>query len=271
MDYEQKIKPDGYIRLDKKTEKKYKKLIGELKRKIPANNYNLLVQYHNSQHEYEKIDSEILFSKIRWDSQIKWIQEFLKENGFIQALDPIIYSEKGVILGEIHDGNPMLMAELLTMNLLDDLEAPILVAMLSLFVVDKEREKILVSDLGLSGVEVACIHKIEEICHKGQTKELEFIQRLPFPFSNDWEISKTMYQAIKDWFQGLSWNEIRLYYGDFEGNFIKNILRLANYIQTILNVAKLVNNVPLQQKLENAQEKLVRDIVMNDSLYITSG
>ena len=50
----------------------------------------------------------------------------------------------------------------------------------------------------------------------------------------------------------------------------KNILRLANYLQTILNVAKMIHNIPLQQKLENVQEKLIRDIVMNDSLYISS-
>jgi len=30
----------------------------------------------------------------------------------------------------------------------------------------------------------------------------------------------------------------------------------------------MINNVSLQQKLANFQEKLVRDIVMNDSLYI---
>jgi superfamily II RNA helicase len=269
LECQQKLQPDGYIRLDKKLEKKYKKRVSELLRQVPENDYKILVQYHHHHKKQLQLDQDIEFSKERWDIQMKLIQEFLKENGFIVCLDPLTYSEKGVIMGNVHDGNSLLMAEVLTSGILNELPASILVAMLSLFVVDKEREPILLGD-NLTTIEKSTIQKIQEIAALGNSKELEFIQKLPFAFSNDYEISKTMYQAVKHWYDGGSWQEIKIYYGDFEGNFIKNILRLANYLQTILNVAKMIHNIPLQQKLENVQEKLIRDIVMNDSLYITT-
>ena len=268
LELEQKLIPDGYIRLDKKVEKKYKKRILELSRQIPENEYKLLVQFFHQEKTLNNLDQEIKFSQERWDIQLKLIHQFLFDHSFLLSMDPLTYTQKGTIMGEIHDGNSILMAEILDSGILDNLEADVLVGILSIFVADPEREKILLNDMDLSSQERIIFDKIQQLIEKGHSNELQFIQNLPFQFGNNWEISKTMYIAVKDWFNGSNWGHIQTYYGDFEGNFIKNILRLSNYIQTILNVAIMINNVSLQQKLANFQEKLVRDIVMNDSLYI---
>ena len=268
QELEQKCKPDGYIRLDKKVEKKYKKRISELMRDIPENIYQNVVKYNGQQENAKRLEAEKLFNKERWGIQINMIHEFLYEQDFLCSRDPLTFSKKGIIMREIHDGNPLLMAEVLFSGMLDELPTNVLIAILSMFVVDKEREKILFEDLNLSLHEENCIRTIEEMAEAGQSRELVLLQKLPFPFINDWVLSKTMYCAVKDWYDGHSWHTIKHHYGDFEGNFIKNILRLVNYLQCILNVAKLIQNVPLIQKLDNVQEKLVRDIVMNDSLYI---
>jgi len=268
LELEQKLIPDGYIRLDKKIEKKYKKRIMELYRQIPENEYKLLVQFFHQEQNSNKLDQDIKFSQERWDIQLKLIHQFLLDHSFLLSMDPLTYTQKGTIMGEIHDGNALLMAEILDCGLLDNLEPDVLVGILSIFVADPEREKILLVDMDLTSQEKLVFDKIQQLIEKGHSNELQFIQNLPFQFGNNWEISKTMYIAVKDWFNGSNWGHIQTYYGDFEGNFIKNILRLSNYIQTILNVAIMINNVSLQQKLANFQEKLVRDIVMNDSLYI---
>ena len=57
-------------------------------------------------------------------------------------------------------------------------------------------------------------------------------------------------------------------FNNFEGNFIKNILRLTNITRNLESIAKLLNNVKLLNKLEGHQEKLIKDIVITDSLYI---
>lgn len=268
QDLEQRMKPDGYIRLDKKIEKKYKKRVSELMRNIPETIYLDIMQYNGQQKNIQRMETERIYNQERWGIQISMIHEFLLEQGFLCSKEPLTFSKKGIIMREIHDGNPLLMAELLFLGVLDDLPTNILIAMLSMLVVDKERDRILYSDLNLSQLEENCIRKMEDMAEAGQSRELVLLQKLPFPFRNDWVLSKTMYLAVRDWYDGHNWHTIKQHYGDFEGNFIKNILRLVNFLQCILNVVKLIQNVPLIQKLDNVQEKLVRDIVMNDSLYI---
>jgi len=97
---------------------------------------------------------------------------------------------------------------------------------------------------------------------------MELVKELPFVFVQDWDLSRTMMRCARDWYEGKPWHEIRSYYKDFEGNFIKNILRLTNFVQSLVQVAKVIHLAPLLQNFETIQEKMIRDIVINDSLYV---
>ena len=78
-----------------------------------------------------------------------------------------------------------------------------------------------------------------------------------------------MVELILEWAKGdCKWNQVNHLYLSFEGNFCKNILRLVNLIRNIENMAIIINNISLVNKLNNFQEKLIRDIVSIDSLYI---
>jgi superfamily II RNA helicase len=77
-----------------------------------------------------------------------------------------------------------------------------------------------------------------------------------------------MYEAIREWCNGKSWFDIKDMFNSFEGNFIKNTLRLCNLIRNILSIVKITKNVKLVNTLEGFQEKLIKDIVTSDSLYL---
>ena len=62
--------------------------------------------------------------------------------------------------------------------------------------------------------------------------------------------------------------EIKDLFPSFEGNFIKNILRLCNLIRNIQSIAKITKNIKLINTLDGFQEKLIKDIVTSDSLYL---
>ena len=64
------------------------------------------------------------------------------------------------------------------------------------------------------------------------------------------------------------WKEVSSYYPTFEGNFVRNVLRLVNLVRNVESIAKLTNNIKLLDKLEGYQEKLIRGVVMTDSLYL---
>ncbi len=73
----------------------------------------------------------------------------------------------------------------------------------------------------------------------------------------------------KEWSEVKSWIDIKEYYEhSFEGNFIKNILRLTNFLRNVDIISKMTNNIELSNKINGYEEKLIRDQVRNDSLYL---
>jgi len=81
-----------------------------------------------------------------------------------------------------------------------------------------------------------------------------------------------MYEVISEWAKGeCVWGEIKVLYSkyfSFEGNFCRNILRLVNLLRNIEAIAVMCNKVSLINKIKGYPEKLSRDIVTTDSLYI---
>lgn len=270
MALEEKLKPDGFIRLDRKIEKTIRKKISENIRHLGEDSYSLYKKYalKKETHELEKVQVET--EQKNWDLQIQKVQKGLEEWGFLSSEGSL--TRLGVIMREVHDANSLLVSRILDSGLLDDLSGESIVALLSVFVADKERsnEPILMEEVDLSLEEKKCFQQIEHWASEGEEKELDLVQQLPFPFHSDWTLSKKMMKSSRGWYQGKSWAEVSPLCKDFEGNFIKNILRLNNFILSIAVIAKGIQNVKLVQALEGCQEKMIRDIVMTDSLYVLS-
>jgi len=177
-------------------------------------------------------------------------------------------TKKGRIISEINECNPLIMTKIIENNIFDDLEFSEIMAILSLFIADKDREEMFISDLDISQKEEAKIKDIIKISDELYNEELVLVQNTPFQFKSDWQMSFNMIEIIKDWSIGHDWLEIKHKFNNYEGNFIKNILRLSNLVKNIESIAVLLNNVSLINKLNGFQEKLIRNVVITDSLYI---
>jgi hypothetical protein len=72
------------------------------------------------------------------------------------------------------------------------------------------------------------------------------------------------------WVNGKSFNEIKEFVSAiYEGNFCKNILKCHNICEEMMNMFEIYNvKSELKQILTELQSKLIRDIVIIDSLYI---
>jgi superfamily II RNA helicase len=55
---------------------------------------------------------------------------------------------------------------------------------------------------------------------------------------------------------------------EYEGNFVKNMLKVCNIINDIQCVCKMIGKVELLQILENTETLILRDIVTVTSLYL---
>ena len=76
--------------------------------------------------------------------------------------------------------------------------------------------------------------------------------------------------ALYLWINGTSFNEIKEFVPEIsEGNFCKNILKSHNICEEMMNMFEIYNvKSELKQILTELQSKLIRDIVIIDSLYI---
>jgi hypothetical protein len=57
-------------------------------------------------------------------------------------------------------------------------------------------------------------------------------------------------------------------YGIFEGNFVRSVLKVANVLDELCALATLESDTKLLETLEGARTRLVRDVVVPDSLYL---
>ena len=54
----------------------------------------------------------------------------------------------------------------------------------------------------------------------------------------------------------------------YEGNFVKNIMKILNICNEIVNVCEMIGKTELIEKMENIESIILRDIVSFDSIYL---
>ena len=74
-----------------------------------------------------------------------------------------------------------------------------------------------------------------------------------------------MYKSIDG---GETWNEIKSYYGSFEGNFCKIILRIHNILRELITIFDILKKDNLVKIINLKQDSLIREIVQTESLYL---
>ena len=86
--------------------------------------------------------------------------------------------------------------------------------------------------------------------------------------TNDWNLHLSVFRSAYEWASNRNFNDIKMIYNSFEGNFIKNILRINNIIRDLMVAAEITKNHQLYNKLENVESILIRDEVTVESLYV---
>ena len=266
---EKSLKPTGYMRLDKKQEKALLKEKNQLELEFTTSQLKLLDSLVECENKLNQINIELDFNENKLRLHIEKLVAYLMNKEMIQ--EDLQLSQKGKIVAEINECNSLVMAKIIENGLLDDLEFNEIMGILSLFVADKDREEIYLDEVNLSQKEKSIIKSITGFIDELADEEIKLVHHTPFHFGSEWKLAFNMYDIIKEWCKGKDWLEIlsnKELKTDFEGNFIKNVLRLSNLTKNIETIAKLLNNIKLLNKLDGYQEKLIKGIVITDSLYI---
>lgn len=174
---------------------------------------------------------------------------------------------KGRVACEINSGWELVLTELILDNFLGDFQPEEIVALLSCFVYEgrthEEEEPPMTPRLEKGKNEIMKItEKLLKVYNQHQvsltSEEEEFLERKRFALVN----------VVYEWARGLTFSEIMQISVESEGTIVRVITRLDEICRQVKNAALIVGDSTLHSKMNEAQEKIKRDIVFCASLYL---
>ena len=254
------------IKLSTKKVKKIKREINLIKEKIPDRIFKKLKNQIKKQNELNKLKSQIDYHDIKYTDQIERVMIFLIRENLLD--DNYNLSRLGRIVAEVNECNPLLLGYILNNQILNQLEFSEIIALLSTFIKDDSNNDLRIQNLEISENLKNLMYDLSDYADKLYNYENRLNHMLPFTIWSNWDLYLNLFIPAKLWAEGKQWVDIKNNYDSYEGNFVKNILRLTNLIRNIVVIAKITNNFELINTLDNFEEKLIRDFVRNDSLYL---
>jgi superfamily II RNA helicase len=173
---------------------------------------------------------------------------------------------KGVLATEFNEGHSLLCTEFFSRELHKPLSGDELVAVLACFMEEKQKDDgPSLDDLSVPKPVRDALCEIDGLAQEFQG--LEDRARLFSP-TGFWSLSLTWIDPIWRWLHGESAGAICQEYGLFEGNFVRAVLRVANMVDEWTAVATLAEDLETLEKLQDVKPRLIRDILVPDSLYL---
>jgi superfamily II RNA helicase len=251
----------------------HKKLLNEekqLKLNLSKYDFNIIDLYSKLKEELNIIllDSKNATCSDNIIKQIDNIIDYLINNNYIT--DTNILLPIGKIISEINECNPFYITTIIFNDLFNKLEFNEIAALCSIFINENRTSDLTMNNINASNNCKELINFIIDYKNKNMNMEVLINNIIPYSFSLDWSIYFGMFNYVKMWASGESWKTIvtnNLFHIS-HGIFIKVILRLVNLLRNIESIANLLGNVTIINILNGFQEKLIRDSVINDSLYL---
>jgi len=184
-----------------------------------------------------------------------------------ENINPEQVSLKGVIASQINECNEILFTETLANGYLDGLSPEELVAVVAVFIntkVESDSEYTIstlnITDKTRNAIEY--IYKISEGFNTELNRERLYI-------NSNWDLSLNMIEPIYEWVKGeTEFNQIVSQYGLYSGNFVKDIVKVNNIVQDIVQMATVIDKIELAASASTIEQKIIRDNVNMESLYV---
>ena len=182
---------------------------------------------------------------------------------FIDIISPeynCLLTINGIIAAHINDCNCFILTEMFTRKIFHNLSSAHIVGLLAIFIDNKQ-------EYHLSDVENVvikkCIKDITSIIDKFNVVEHE----MHF-YNNDWTIYYNFIDIAYCWADNGNYFDICKKGNIYEGNFVKNILKINNIVDNLIKICHIYNDVSILNILQQINPLIIKDIVLNVSLYV---
>lgn len=198
---------------------------------------------------------------LAFKDELKARKRVLRRLGYVTSDD--VVEVKGKVACEISSADELTLTELMFSGALKDATVEQMVALLSCFVwqeklqdAPKPREEL---DL--------LFYQLQETARRVANLQLECkIQIDVESFVNSFR--PDIMEAVYSWARGSKFYQIMEMTQVFEGSLIRAIRRLEEVLQQLILASKSIGETELEAKLEEAVNKIKRDIVFAASLYL---
>lgn len=231
-----------------------------------------LVDYQTFQtlEKEQQSKEEWLVELEQHENGIQPVVNFLCHMGYIRHSDAQTLTNsdlelKGILATEINEGHPILMTELYVDQTFHHLSGDELICVLATFQEKKDTEdQPSLSDIRVSYKVTGAIQQLQIMA-----KEIEEMEhRTGYPVEGYWNTSTVMVEPMWRWMDGEHASVICAEYNIFEGNFIRSVLKIANMLDEWLSMATYCQHTEQVEKITEVKSRLIRDVVVSDSLYL---
>jgi superfamily II RNA helicase len=206
----------------------------------------------------------------KYDTTVQPYINFLERIGYITHNNHLTLTKgdltlKGILATEINEGHQILMTELYVQELLHRLSGRDLACILAYFQKEKDNEDTIpIRELDVSQEVYEVLIKIDEI----KMSYMDIESKCGYSNADYWGTSTKMIEPIGKWLDGENASVICKNYNIFEGNFIRCIMKVANTLDEWLALATYCQHTEQINKIIEVRSKMIRDIVVSDSLYL---
>jgi superfamily II RNA helicase len=224
-------------------------------------NYKSIKEYEN---QLENINYNIWYCENNLKNNINTMKELLKNELYIDNFDKI--TSKGLIAKEMNECNEILFTEMIYQGLLDNLEFPEIIAVLSSFINEKDQngEERYISDLYISNNVKDVLKELMKIAESYINLE----EKYKIYINSDYKLYLDFIEPSYIWAKGGSIEDVYQHTTIYDGNFVKAIMRINNICDNLMSVCLNLEKFNLCKKLEGYSQILIRDITTINSLYV---
>jgi superfamily II RNA helicase len=162
---------------------------------------------------------------------------------------------KGILATEINEMNSLITVTAYENTLFESLSPLEILCIVSIF--DNYRSNVISEP-----TQMDVYRKFEAI--RDELSSLEIVSS-PDEY---WHLTSDWMNPIMDWANGQEVEAICQTYELFPGNLIRVVMSVQNAIDELISIATYTSNVSLLEKLTEAKQLLVRNVLVADSLYL---
>uniref|UniRef100_A0A6C0DIN9 Helicase n=1 Tax=viral metagenome TaxID=1070528 RepID=A0A6C0DIN9_9ZZZZ len=194
----------------------------------------------------------------------------LEQAGFLKPLDnPKTHTKDslttvGILATELNEADALLLSQFYLTPRAKDLTPEELLCVLAACIMDgKMDSETQLSDIKVPSIVKDCIYDLSDLWDSLRKIELE-----QHSIQSKWKMSTAWIGPMWDWINGNSVASICATYGIYEGNLIRSVLKLQNILDEWRSMAAFCEHTDMMDKFRDAHHLLLREAVIQDSLYL---